>query len=72
MSLQTNNDVGEQAGTGMNYWWKNLIVTAKTVYNGLGLKIFRNNRTFMTKSNKELLKVVFYRQGVWHSPFIIT
>jgi hypothetical protein len=43
----------------MNYWWKNLIVTGKRVYNELGLKIFRNNRTFMTKSNKELLKVVF-------------
>ena len=56
----------------MNYWWKNLIVTGKRVYNELGLKIFRNNRTFMTKSNKELLKVVFYMQGVWHSPFIIT
>ena len=72
MSLQTNNHVGEKAGTGMNYWWKNLIVTGKRVYNELGLKIFRNNRTFMTKSNKELLKVVFYMQGVWHSPFIIT
>ena len=72
MSLQTNNHVGEKAGTGMNYWWKNLIVAGKRVYNGLGLKIFRSNRTFMTKSNKGLLKVVFYMQGVWHSPFIIT